>query len=225
VVFDVVGLNDVGQRRGVKSKEDWAQHRPLWDPTGEADWVRGNAVDDDCLSSVREIGEKPGKSRVGDAKSVLEAVEQDRVIDSIKGSREIKKSEERDVARVSGQKEIVKNMYKGCLCTVVFAVGGLERTEEVVGGEVKVELVEDNLLKEFGQEGEIGYRPVVFQLVWVEVVFLEKRSDDSRFEDVRDRAGVERNVDDVSDERQKVWETVREERGRERIEFTGFEAH
>ena len=108
---------------------------------------------------------------------------------------------------------------------MVFAVGRLEGTEEVVGGEMEVDLVEDNLLEEFGQEGEVRDRPIVFQLVWVEVVFLEEGSDDSGFEDVRNRASVERDVDDVCDERQKMRKTVGVERGRQRVKFAGFEGH
>ena len=67
------------------------------EPTSELDWVRTKAVDDDGLVSVRNVRKKPGVSR---AKRVLEAVEEDRVVNSVKGSREIKQGEERDVARV-----------------------------------------------------------------------------------------------------------------------------
>jgi len=110
VVFDVVGQDDIGQGRGVESEKHRTQHRPLRDPAGKSNWVRGEAVDDDCLLAVGKVGKEPGESGVSDAESVLEAVEEDRVIDSVKGSREIEESEKRDVARVSGQKKVVEDV-------------------------------------------------------------------------------------------------------------------
>jgi len=100
-MLDVVGLDDVRQRSSVECEENGTQYRPLWNPTSELDWVRGEAVDDDGLVSVRKVRKKPGVSRASDAKRVLEAVEEDRVVNSVKGSREIEQGEERDVARVS----------------------------------------------------------------------------------------------------------------------------
>lgn len=85
---------------------------------------------------------------------------------------------------------------------MVFAIGRLERTEKIVGGKMEVELVENNLLKELGQEREIRDGSVVFKFVWIKVVFFEERTDDGRFEDIRNRAGFKRSVDDVCDERQ-----------------------
>ena len=93
-------------------------------------------------------------------------------------------------------------MQKGCFSAVVFAIGRLERTEKIVGGKMDVELVENNLLKQLGQEGEIGDGSVVFEFIWIKVVFFEERTDDGRFEDIRNRAGFKRSVDDVCDERQ-----------------------
>ena len=69
---------------------------PKTDPCGtprELDWVRGEAVDDYRLVSVRKVRKKPRVSRASDAKGVLEEVEEDGVINSVKGSREIKQGE------------------------------------------------------------------------------------------------------------------------------------
>ena len=60
--------------------------------------------------AVGKVGKEPGESRVSDAESVLKAVEEDRVIDSVKGSREIEEGEERDVTRVSRQKKVVEDV-------------------------------------------------------------------------------------------------------------------
>jgi hypothetical protein len=84
----------------------------------------------------------------------------------------------------------------------MLAIGRLEGIEEIVGGEVKVELIENDFFKELGQEREIGNRTIVFEVVWVEVVFFQERADESRLESVRDSASLERSVDDVGDERQ-----------------------
>jgi len=67
---------------------------------------------------------------------------------------------------------------------------------------MEVELVENNLLKELGQEREIRDGSVVFKFVWIKVVFFEERTDDGRLEDIGNRAGFKRSVDDVCDERQ-----------------------
>ena len=41
-----------------------------------------------------------------------------------------------------------------------------------------VQLVQDYAFKEFGDEREIRNRVVVFEVVWVEVKFLEERTND-----------------------------------------------
>ena len=87
-------------------------------------------------------------------------------------------------------------MQKGCSSAVVFAISRLERTERIVGGKMEVELVENNLLKELGQEEEIGDGSVVFQFIWIKVVFFEERTDNGRLEDIGNRAGFKRSVDD-----------------------------
>ena len=56
-------------------------------------------------------------------------------------------------------------MQKGCFRAVMLAIGRLEGEEEVIRGEVEVELVEDNLLKELGEEREIRDRAVVFGVI------------------------------------------------------------
>ena len=54
-MLDVVGLDDVRQRSSVECEENGTQYRPLWNPTSELDWVRGEAIDDDGLVSVRKV--------------------------------------------------------------------------------------------------------------------------------------------------------------------------
>ena len=70
----------------------------------------------------------------------------------------------------------------------MFAIGRLERTEKIVGGKMEVELVENNLLKELGQEREIRDGSVVFEFIWIKVVFFEERTDDGRLENIGNRA-------------------------------------
>jgi hypothetical protein len=77
---------------------------------------------------------------------------------------------------------------ESCFGAVVLSIGRLEGKKEVVGGEVEIELVENNLLKELGKEREIGDRAVVFELIWVKVVFFEERTNNGGFEDVRNGA-------------------------------------
>ena len=107
----------------------------------------------------------------------------------------------------------------------MLAIGRLEREEEIVRGEVKIELVEDNLLKKLGEERKIRDRMVVFEVVWVKVVFLEERTNYNRLENVRDGASQYGRVDDVSDEGQELGKAVRVEGGRKGVKFTGFDRH
>jgi hypothetical protein len=86
VVVDVMGLDDVGQGRGVECEKNRTQYGPLRNSTGQPDWVGCDAVDDDGLASVGEVGKEPGVCRVSDAKGVLKALEEDGVVDSIKSS-------------------------------------------------------------------------------------------------------------------------------------------
>jgi hypothetical protein len=81
-------------------------------------------------------------------------------------------------------------VQEGCFSAVVLPIGRLEWKEEVVRGEVEVELVEDNLLKKLRKEREIGDGAIVFEIVWVEVVFLEKRTNYGGLENVRNGASL-----------------------------------
>ena len=109
-------------------------------------------------------------------------------------------------------------MLKGCFSAVMLAIGRLE-------GEEEIELVEDNLLKELGEEREIGDRAVVFEVIWVKIVFFEERTDNGGLKTVRDGASLYGSVDDVGDEGKELGKTLRVEGGREGVEFTGFERH
>ena len=67
----------------------------------------------------------------------------------------------------------------------MLAIGRLEGKEEVVKGEVEIELVEDDLPKELVEERELGDRAVVLEVVWVKVVLLEERTNNGGLENVR----------------------------------------
>ena len=86
----------------------------------------------------------------------------------------------------------------------MLAIGRLEGEEEVIRGEVEVELVEDNLLKELGEEREIGDRAVVLEIIWVKALLLEERTNDGGLENVMDGASLFGSVDDVSDDGQEL---------------------
>ena len=69
-----------------------------------------SAIDGNSLLSVREIRAEPGEDSVRDAESVLESGEENRVVNSVKGSGEVKECEERNFTRVSSKEEIVENV-------------------------------------------------------------------------------------------------------------------
>ena len=90
---------------------------------------------------------------------------------------------------------------------------------------MRVQLIEDNFLEKFRQEREVRNRSVVFQFVWIQIVFLEERAHNSRLEGIRNSSSSERSVDDVSDEREKNRKTVGIKRSWERIQFACLERH
>ena len=72
--------------------------------------------------------------------------------------------------------EIIEDVQKGCFSAVMLAIGRLVGEKEIVKGEVEIELVEDNLLKELGEEREFGNRVLVFLggVIWVKILFLRR---------------------------------------------------
>ena len=82
-----------------------------------------NAVDGNSLLSVREIRFEPGEDSVRDAEGVLESGEENRVVNGVRGSGEVKECEKRNFTRVSRKEEIVENVEQSCFSTMVLTVG------------------------------------------------------------------------------------------------------
>ena len=87
MVPEGMGFDDGRQGRCVKSEENRAKDRSLWNTTGEMCWLRVSAIDKYSLFSVSEIGGEPGKGHVRDTKGVLESSEENSMIDGIEGCR------------------------------------------------------------------------------------------------------------------------------------------
>jgi len=84
VVFQSVGVNDLRQRRSVKSKENGTKDRSLGDPEGQLDRWRLNAIDEDRLRSVGKVRREPGEDSVMNAKRVLQSGKENGVVNSVK---------------------------------------------------------------------------------------------------------------------------------------------
>nr|KAG5707106.1 hypothetical protein BaRGS_011817 [Batillaria attramentaria] len=105
-------VGDVDEGHSVESEQNRAEYGALRDSAGELSRVGRNAAsglsrvgssvanglsgvgrgvaDDNCLKSVGKIGTKERKSSVFDTEGSAEAVEEERVVDSIEGGGQIK---------------------------------------------------------------------------------------------------------------------------------------
>ena len=139
---------------------------------------RFGAIYRDSLGAIRKIGSEPSKDSVRYTKRVTKTWQKNGVVNSIKGSRQIKQRQERDFVFIESREKVIDNLEKGCLGAMTGTVSWLMRIEYIVGQQMVRELAENNFLKDFGQEGEVWHWSVVFQDLGVKSCFLEKRLDD-----------------------------------------------
>ena len=78
VVVDIV-LVDISQRCSEQCEEDRPEYRSLWNSTGESGKLGLNAIHQDSLKTVSEVGSKPRKCRVVNSKGVLKTGKKDGV--------------------------------------------------------------------------------------------------------------------------------------------------
>ncbi|XP_029938454.1 mucin-5AC-like [Salarias fasciatus] len=85
---------DTSEGKHVDGEEDGAEHQALGDPTGDSVGAGLSVPQDHVLSPFHEVGMKPVKGCVGEANMVLEAVQENLVVDGIERSREVEENKE-----------------------------------------------------------------------------------------------------------------------------------
>ena len=115
---------------------------------------RFGAIYRDSLDAISEIGSEPSKDSVKYTKRVTKTWQKNGVVNSIKGSRQIKQRQKRDFVFIESREKVIDDLEKGCLGAMTGTVSWLMRTKEIVGQQMVQELAENNFLKDFGQEGE-----------------------------------------------------------------------
>ena len=77
------------------------------------------------MGPVGKKGSNDIEGRVGKTEVVRESGEKNRVVDSVKGSREVKKDKSRDLLMMGSEKEVIVYREKGSLSGVVLPKGRL----------------------------------------------------------------------------------------------------
>jgi hypothetical protein len=85
---------------GVKREEERSKYRALWNSSMHRRWGSRVRTNTDTLGPVFEVGCKEAKSRSGDAKGRGESREKNIMINSVEGSRKVKKNKSREFATV-----------------------------------------------------------------------------------------------------------------------------
>ena len=100
------------------------------------------------------------------------------MIDSIEGSRHVKKNHEDSFVIIKGAEEIIFNFKEGSFCTVVTLVRRLKGLTKVIAVHMVHNLTRSCLLNDFGKKWQVGHRPIVLKRVSVSVTLLNHRCND-----------------------------------------------
>ena len=163
-------------------------------------WLSEKSPSIDTLSyAISEVGRKPWFNHVLDAKFWFQSVQQDVMIDSIEGSRHVKKDHEDSFVIIKGAEEIIFNFKEGSFWTVVTLVRRLKGLTKVIAVHMIHNLTWSCLLNDFGKKWQVGHRSIVLKRVSVSVTLLNHRCNDGLFKSWRESAGGKRSINDLSD--------------------------
>ena len=76
---------------------------------------RFGAIYRHSLGAISEIGSEPSKDSVRYTKTVTKTWQKNGVVNSIKGSRQIKQRQERDFVFIKSREKVIDDLEKGCL--------------------------------------------------------------------------------------------------------------
>ena len=75
---------------------------------------RFGAIYRDSLGAISEIGSEPSKDSVRYTKRVTKTKQKNGVVNSIKGSRQIKQRQEKDFVFIDSREKVIDDPEKGC---------------------------------------------------------------------------------------------------------------
>jgi hypothetical protein len=104
------------------------------------------------------------------------------VVDAIKSSAEVKRNEKSRVTRVGGMKDAVEGSKKTRFRRVMRHIGGLKSVEVWRRDIRRLNLIEEEALKDFGNIIEVRDRAVVWRKRLIETSLFEERIDGGRSE-------------------------------------------
>src|SRR6267154_3413768 len=87
---------EISKRSSVETEDERAENRALWNTGGNGSRRREMRIYRNRMRAVTKIRRKKRKSRTRNTKVGGESGEEELVVDSIKGRREIKKNNRRD---------------------------------------------------------------------------------------------------------------------------------
>jgi len=152
---------------GVQNKKNRTKNWALWNTIRRGTGRGRMARTVDREGPRGEVWLKPIKRCARDAKPRRQAVKKDVVVNGIKGSRQIKKTEAGSLLWANSCDKVVEKRKKYSLSRMVLSVGRLKWTEEWIWSEVSSEPRLDNAFSKFGEKREIRDGTIVGQIFFV----------------------------------------------------------
>jgi hypothetical protein len=160
-------LDDGRKGCGVQDEQDWSQDRTLGNTEMKRRGIRRNIIDRDILSAVLKVRREPLKSCRANTKDSFKTRKENRVIDSVKGSRVVEKKKKRKFVLIQGSEYVINNTEQNSFSATTSSVCRLKRVAEVVRIKVRQKLTEHNFLQNFRKKWEIRNRSEIFEFIFV----------------------------------------------------------
>jgi hypothetical protein len=177
-VIGEVLLREEGSKRGsVECEEEGAQDRALGDTTLENSWFRKVTTYRDHLSAVVKIRFEPLQRCSSDTKPVFKPMKKHSMVNSVESSREVKKNESSDFARVHSCNNIIVNGKKSSFSRVELTIGRLKRKIERVERKVLIYTFSNDTLNELRNKVKVRDWSEVSQVFNVERWLFQQRMD------------------------------------------------
>ena len=124
---------------------------------------RDPTTDTCSLDSIKQVRRKPLESLARYAEHVVQLCEENGMMQRIERSWQIKWGQNGHLAFISTTEKAVHDIWESCLRTVMGTVSRLEVITETVGQQ----MMQHNLLQQFGEKLQVWHRSAVFESVCV----------------------------------------------------------
>src|SRR6267154_150685 len=109
------GIRQEISKSSVETEEERAENRALWNTGRNGSTRREMRIYGNRMRAVMKIKRKKRKNRTRNTKVGRESGEEDLMIDSVEGRREIKKNKSRHFLLVNGEESIIVDAKKSSL--------------------------------------------------------------------------------------------------------------